>query len=157
VDRSRWDQDLLSRGLRDASLATAGHARFTLEAAISGLHSIAPSFAETDWGAIITLYEALERVWPSPAVAVAHLAARMHRALAAQDTAELSLVEDALLAMEAGGAAYARRDARFALADLAWRAGLREQAAERYRVLAQEVSAEPLRRFCLRRAGDPAG
>ncbi len=76
---------------------------------------------------------------------------------AAGDAGELSHVENALLELEAHTAAYARRDARLALADLSWRTGLREQAAERYRALASELDAEPLRRFCLRRAGDPAG
>ena len=131
--------------------------RFTLEAAISGLHSVAPSFAETDWDAIVTLYDALEQVWRSPSVTVAHLAARMHRALAAGEAPELRHVENELLELEASAAAYARRDARLALADLAWRTGLREQAAHRYRALADELTAEPLRRFCQRRAGDPAG
>lgn len=173
VDRSRWDQDLLAAGLADAHAAmdlqdvTSRRAvptrpeqspgRFTLEAAISGLHSIAPSFAETDWDMIVTLYEGLERVWPSPAVTVAQLAARMHRALAREDADELGHVETALLELAAGGAAYARRDARLALADLAWRTGLREQAAQRYLALADELTPESLRRFCLRRAGDPAG
>lgn len=165
VDRTRWDQVLLHEGLGDARAAMASieaatrpeAGRFTLEAAISGLHSIAPSFGETDWETIVTLYEELERVWPAPSVRVAHLVARMHGALAREDAAELGHVEHALLGLEASSAAYARRDASLALADLAWRTGLREQAAERYRALAAELSAAPLRRFCLRRAGDPAG
>jgi RNA polymerase sigma-70 factor (ECF subfamily) len=175
VDRSRWDQELLRLGLADAAGAmdtkllasrrevstrregggTPG--RFALEAGISGLHSIAPSLAETDWGTVVTLYEALEQVWPSPAVTVAHLAARMHRALTTQDLTELGHVEKDLLRLEAGSAAYARRDAGLALADLAWRTGQRERAVERYRALAEQLTAEPLRRFCLRRAADASG
>jgi RNA polymerase sigma-70 factor (ECF subfamily) len=173
ADRSRWDQVLLREGLSDARAAMepsevaprrqmaprreAGAGRFALEAAISGVHSTARTFAETDWDLVVTLYEELERVWPSPSVHVAHLAAQMHRALASADMDELAHVEKQLLGLEASSAAYVRRDARLALADLAWRTGLREQAAERYRALADELTVESLRRFCLGRAGNPAG
>ena len=44
--------------------------RFALQAAIAALHAQAPSYAETDWPQILTLYDALLRVWPSPVVAL---------------------------------------------------------------------------------------
>ena len=69
-------------GLADAAVAARGDGRFALEAAISGLHSVAPSFAQTDWSRIVQLYEALQEVWPSPSVGVALLAAQGQQALA---------------------------------------------------------------------------
>ncbi len=66
VDRSHWDQRLLRAGLDDAAFAASGDGRFALEAAISGVHSVAPSVAQTDWPRIVQLYTALEQVWPSP-------------------------------------------------------------------------------------------
>ena len=106
---------------------------------------MAPSFAETDWARIVDLYGALEHVWPAPSVRVARLAATAHRIIARGE-------EEELLGLEASSAAYASRDASLALADVAWRTGRRQEAAGRYRDLADIMAAEPLRRFCLRRA-----
>jgi RNA polymerase sigma-70 factor (ECF subfamily) len=150
VDRTRWDLTLLRAGLADATLAAAGDGRFALEAAIAGLHSSARTFADTDWERIVSLYLALEQRWPSPSVQVARLSATAHGCLArGAGTAE---VERELRALEAGAAAYARRDAALALADIAWRTGRRDEATALYRDLAEVMEAEPLRRFCLRRA-----
>jgi RNA polymerase sigma-70 factor (ECF subfamily) len=151
VDRSRWDRRLLRGGLDDAAAAARGDGRFALEAAISGLHSVTPSFAETDWPRIVQLYTALQRVWPSPAVDVALLAAQGQLALAGR--AALEPVESGLQRLAGEGPSYARRDAAFALADLCWRTGRRDEAAQRYRQLAGQVDNEAVRRFCLRRAG----
>ncbi|GAB3064905.1 sigma factor-like helix-turn-helix DNA-binding protein [Intrasporangium mesophilum] len=174
VDRRRWDRALLLAGLDDATFAAAGDGRFAIEAAISGLHSSAPTFAATDWPRIVQLYEGLEQRWPSPSVRVARLAAIAHATLArlgsrgradaegyaaghasASTSGEetLELVERELRTLEAGSPAYASRDAGLALADIEWRTGRREQAATRYRDLAAIMPAEPLRLFCLRRAG----
>jgi RNA polymerase sigma-70 factor (ECF subfamily) len=88
---------------------------------------------------------------------VARLVATAH-ALLADDldtttTRALDDIERELTSMETRGPAYASRDAGLALADLEWRTGRREKAAGRYRDLAEVVAVEPLRRFCLRRAG----
>ena len=153
VDRSRWDASLLRRGLADAAFAARGDGRFALEAAISGLHSVAPTFAETDWAQVVRLYGALRQVWPSPAVDVALLAARGQRALAESAGDDLAGVERDLRRLVDAGPSYARRDAAFTLADLTWRIGRREEAAARYRELAGQVGNEAVRRFCLRRSG----
>jgi RNA polymerase sigma-70 factor (ECF subfamily) len=157
VDRSRWDTGLLAGGLDDATLAArSGSGRFAIEAAISGLHSTAASAAATDWHRIVDLYRALEQVWPAPSVTVARLAAEgqfiMQRHGPDTAAVELSAIEGELLRLEASSAAYVSRDANLTLADLAWRTGRGEEAAARYRELADVMPAEPLRRFCLRRA-----
>ncbi|MEW1952415.1 DUF6596 domain-containing protein [Terrabacter sp. NPDC080008] len=158
VDRSRWDRELLGAGLDDATMAVSGDGRFAIEAAIAGLHSIAPSFDRTDWARIVELYGALEQRWPSPSVRVARLVATAHSLLADQQTQagpSLAEVERELASLETHGPAYASRDAALALADLEWRTGRREHAAQRYRGLAEVIEVEPLRRFCLRRALTP--
>ncbi|MFF2273544.1 DUF6596 domain-containing protein [Agromyces sp. NPDC058136] len=162
VDRRRWDRRLIEAGLDDAAAAAErGDGRFVLEAAIAGLHSSAPSFAATDWNRVVEFYRALERVWGAPSVAVARLSAEMHRALLAppsgERTARLRSVERELGALAEGAAPYAALDARLALADLAWRTGRRDEASSEYSRLAELVPTEPVRRFCLARAGaDPA-
>lgn len=70
-DRSRWDPLLIRRGL--AALAKAespGGALgpYALQAAIAACHARARTAADTDWGRIAALYEALARVMPSPVV-----------------------------------------------------------------------------------------
>src|SRR5207253_270732 len=42
--------------------------RYQIEAALAACHAIAPSFADTDWRAIASLYAALLRIAPSPVV-----------------------------------------------------------------------------------------
>ncbi len=151
VDRSRWDQQLLREGLRDATYAARGEGRFALEAAVAGLHCSARSFAETDWALIVSLYDALASVWPSPAVTVARLAAGSRLALRDGDDARLREIEAALGDLAARGPAYAARDAGFALADLHWRTGRPGEAAAGYRTLLGGVSSVPVRLFCERR------
>jgi len=76
-DRARWDASLIAQGRRllDESAAGAEVTPYHIEAAIAGVHAGAPSAAETDWGAIVRLYDALLALRPSPVVA-------LHRAIA---------------------------------------------------------------------------
>ena len=71
-DRSRWDQAEITRARgylhRAARLGRTG--RFQLTAAIAACHADAPSWPETDWLQILTLYDVLVRLDPSP---VTHL------------------------------------------------------------------------------------
>ena len=47
-----------------------GPGPYALQAAISSLHSLAPTYAETDWEQIAALYGLLARSDPSPVVAL---------------------------------------------------------------------------------------
>jgi RNA polymerase sigma-70 factor, ECF subfamily len=71
-DRAQWDHQLISEAdqLIVAALTTGPPGQFTLQAAIAALHAQAPSYAETDWPQILTLYTELQRIWPSPVVAL---------------------------------------------------------------------------------------
>jgi RNA polymerase sigma-70 factor (ECF subfamily) len=77
-DRTRWDRPLISRGLAltTAALRSGPRGRFALQAGVAGLHAMAPTWAETDWAQIVTTYDAMMRVWPSPVVALNRAAAR---------------------------------------------------------------------------------
>jgi predicted RNA polymerase sigma factor len=70
-DRARWDHLLIRRGLaaleRAQALGGAG-GPYALQAAIAACHARARTPAETDWVRIVTLYDALARVTPSPIV-----------------------------------------------------------------------------------------
>jgi RNA polymerase sigma factor (sigma-70 family) len=70
-DRTRWDRAQILRG--SAALARAdalgrGRGSYALQAAIAQCHATAPSVDDTDWEAIVVLYEALGRIAPSPVV-----------------------------------------------------------------------------------------
>jgi RNA polymerase sigma-70 factor (ECF subfamily) len=71
-DRSRWDQaaieeahNLIVDGLRGGRPR-----RYILQAAIAALYAQAPTYEQTDWPQIVTLYDELLSVWPSPVVAL---------------------------------------------------------------------------------------
>ncbi len=70
-DRARWDQLLIRRGL--AALERAERlgnelGPYGLQAAIAACHARARTPEETDWPRIVTLYDALLQVMPSPVV-----------------------------------------------------------------------------------------
>ena len=74
-DRCRWDRAAIGRGvaaLRRASEILqrngTGWGRYTLQAALAECHAVAPTAADTDWLRIVSLYDALRRLAPSPVV-----------------------------------------------------------------------------------------
>jgi len=71
-DRRLWDQDLIAEGiaLLVPTLSSGYVGAFQLQAAIAAVHAEAPSFAATDWPQILELYRMLERVDPTPSVAL---------------------------------------------------------------------------------------
>lgn len=92
-DRSRWHHDeiAIAAEMLDHVVRLHRPGRYQIEAAISCLHGIAPTFADTDWSQIASLYATLELFVPTPVV-------RVNRAVAvacAHDPAEgLALLDD---------------------------------------------------------------
>jgi RNA polymerase sigma factor (sigma-70 family) len=71
-DRSQWDQELVGEGLRFLELSAKG-SRLTelhVEAAIASVHATAPGMENTDWDKIVSLYDTLITIRPSPIVAL---------------------------------------------------------------------------------------
>jgi RNA polymerase sigma factor (sigma-70 family) len=70
-DRSRWDGVLVRRGLEALERAErlgGALGPYALQAAIAACHARARTAAETDWGRIAALYDALAVLAPSPVV-----------------------------------------------------------------------------------------
>ena len=70
-NRARWDQLLIRRGLAALERAEKLNATlgpYALQAAIAACHARARTAAETDWARIVTLYNTLSRLTPSPIV-----------------------------------------------------------------------------------------
>ena len=80
-DRSQWDQGLLAEGMRFLDLSAKGTdlTEYHMEAVIASMHARAPRAEDTDWKSIVSLYDKLLSMRPSPivglnrAVAVAQL------------------------------------------------------------------------------------
>ena len=71
-DRSRWDRGAIDEGralVREALRSRADN-RFALMAAIAAMHAEAPAWPDTDWNELVSLYDLLLAVWPSPVVAL---------------------------------------------------------------------------------------
>jgi RNA polymerase sigma factor (sigma-70 family) len=80
-DRFGWDRTLIDHGLRmlDRAFALARPlGPYTLQAAISACHARAASFVDTDWVAILALYDALVQVTGSPVVELNRAVAVLH-------------------------------------------------------------------------------
>lgn len=71
-DRSRWDRAAITEAheLIVDAIRGARPGRYVLQAAIAALYAQAPSFEQTDWPQIVTLYDQLLRAWPSPVAAL---------------------------------------------------------------------------------------
>jgi RNA polymerase sigma-70 factor (ECF subfamily) len=71
-DRSRWDHAMIAegQGLVRACLRRNHPGPYQLQAAINAVHTDAPTAADTDWGQILTLYDQLTAIMPTPVVAL---------------------------------------------------------------------------------------
>ncbi len=69
-DRTLWNQNNINEGaalVREA-LASRRFGFYTLQAAISAVHAEAPSAEATDWNQIVSLYNVLLQLEPSPVI-----------------------------------------------------------------------------------------
>jgi RNA polymerase sigma factor (sigma-70 family) len=70
-DRGTWNQLLIRRGLAALERAErlgAGRGQYVVQAAIAACHVRARAAADTDWAAIVALYDELAALMPSPIV-----------------------------------------------------------------------------------------
>ncbi|HEX7829691.1 MAG TPA: DUF6596 domain-containing protein, partial [Thermoanaerobaculia bacterium] len=71
-DRASWDQAMRDEGLRMFGSSATGTrlTAYHVEAAIAAIHAAAPSFDETDWPALVSHYDDLIALKPTPVVAL---------------------------------------------------------------------------------------
>jgi RNA polymerase sigma-70 factor (ECF subfamily) len=67
-DRSQWDQELVGEGLQLLERSATGSevSGYHIEATIASVHAAARRVEDTDWGAIVALYDTLLTLRPSP-------------------------------------------------------------------------------------------
>jgi RNA polymerase sigma factor (sigma-70 family) len=145
-DRTAWDARRMEEGLGLFERSASGEevTPYHLEAAIAVTHTSARTLEETDWRAIVSLYDRLMALAPSPVVA-------LNRAIAIgeRDGAERGL--EALHAI-----ADSERLARYpfhpaALGELELRRGHRAAAREHFRTALGLARNETERRFLEKR------
>ena len=77
-DRGKWNRWMIVEGL--SQLATAARFRsdgpYQIQAAISAIHATTLAFDQTNWPNIVTLYDRLYQLQPSPVVALNRAVAR---------------------------------------------------------------------------------
>jgi RNA polymerase sigma-70 factor, ECF subfamily len=147
-DRRLWHRGLIAEGqaIVRACVQRGRPGPYQIQAAINAVHSVAPSFDSTDWHAILTLYDQLYALTPTPVVA-------LNRAVALAEVrdpaAGLAAVED--LRSSGLDSYYLFHATR---ADLLRRLGRDEEAAAAY-LIARALTTNPVERAFLdtRRAG----
>jgi len=148
-DRRTWDRSLIAEGvaLVERALSSRRFGAYSLQAAISAVHAEAPEAAATDWPQIVALYDVLERLDPSPIVALNRAVA-----LAMRDgpAAGLALVEDILRK----GELKEYHLAHAARADLCRRLGRNADARASYERALSLARQGPEQRFLAKRIAE---
>ncbi|HEU5100170.1 MAG TPA: RNA polymerase sigma factor [Roseiflexaceae bacterium] len=151
-DRSLWNREQIAEGiaLAQQALAEQQFGPYALQAALAAVHAAAPNLAATDWSQIVTLYDMLLQVVPSPVV-------ELNRALA------LAMRDGPLAGLAQIDAILARGDladyhlAHAARADMCRRLGRAAEARAAYQRALDLAQQEPERRFLERRLAELAG
>ena len=144
-DRSRWNQEQIAEALPLVEDALrAGPVPFALQAAIAALHCQAAKAEDTDWPQIVSLYDLLERLQPSPVVSLNRAAAV---AMVDGPAPALALVDE----LAAGGDLDRYHLLHSARAELLRRLGSAEEAAKSYTRALSLVTNDAERRFLERR------
>lgn len=144
-DRARWDQKLMRDGIvhMRASMGAPRLTVFHVEAGIAACHTLAPSFAATDWDEILRWYDILWSLAPSPIItlnqAVAH---------AMRDGSDVGYRIACTLENKSMLADYAPYHAT--LGELARRAGHVENALLHFRRALECACSEPMRNAIIR-------
>jgi RNA polymerase sigma-70 factor (ECF subfamily) len=145
-DRSLWNREQIAEGmaLLEKALKSRRFGAYTLQAAIAAVHAEAESVAVTDWRQIVSLYDRLLRIQPSPVV-------QLNRAVAIAecDGPEAGLTHiDAVLEHGELANYYLAHSAR---ADMYRRLGRTADARASYERALALTQQEPERQFLARR------
>ncbi len=143
-DRGRWDSDAIDEARELLAVPTAKVGSYRLQAELAAQHAVVSRAEDTDWPAIVSLYDQLLGLTPSPVVA-------LNRAVA------VGMSDGPLAGLAAldGVATDRRLDGNPMVAatrgDLLERAGLRGEAAREFGRAADLATTDVERRALLRR------
>src|SRR5688572_7335291 len=144
-DRTLWNRPQINEALAFVEEALRGEpGPFALEAAIAAEHCKAARAEDTNWAQIVTLYDTLEQLMPSPIVSLNRAVAI---AMAKGPQPALELMDE----LAASGELDDYHLLHAARADMLRRLGANEEAAESYKSALGLVSNDGERRFLERR------
>jgi len=144
-DRSRWNKEQIAEALTlvDEALSdTPGP--FAVEAAIAAEHCKAARAEDTDWPRIVSLYDVLHQLLPSPVVALNRAVAI---AMSRGPQAGLTIIDE----IAASGELDEYHLLHAARADMLRRLGANAEAAESYELALSLANNDSERRFLERR------
>ena len=149
-DRTRWDGALLTEGreLVRQCLRRGRPGPYQLQAAVAAVHGTARSAADTDWGSILAIYDALVVLQPTPVVA-------LNRAVALAEVRGPAVALEVVDALPLAG----YHPFHTVRADLLRRLGRPQEAAAEYRTAARSTGNAAEQELLLARAaaaGDEA-
>ncbi len=145
-DRALWNKNYIAEGsaLVEQALASRQFGAYSLQAAIAAVHANAPNSGATDWAEIVSLYDVLLSINPSPVI-------ELNRAVAVamrdNSQAGLTLIDNIL----ARGDLTDYHLAHSAKADLYRRLGKTDAAKTAYETALGLAVLKPERRFLERR------
>jgi len=147
-DRSQWDHELVAEGLKFLDLSATGSqlSEYHVEAAIAAIHAGAPRVEDTDWKTIVSLYDTLMAICPSPIVA-------LDRAIAVAQNEGPKRGLDEIYATVDGDRLATYPFYSAALGELEFRRGRRKTAREHF-LAAHAVARNPMERRFLHRRVD---
>jgi RNA polymerase sigma-70 factor (ECF subfamily) len=145
-DRSLWDRRLVALGFQHLDRSAEGPemTAYHIQAAIAAVHAGASTPEETCWPEILTLYDDLQAVNPSPVIA-------LNRAVALSRVAGTKAALDAIGPLEKDPALASYYLLPSVKGRLLHDIGDLEGAAACYRAALELPCTEPERRFLLRR------
>jgi RNA polymerase sigma-70 factor (ECF subfamily) len=148
-DRSQWDSELIAEGMSYLELSANGHelTEYHIEAAIAGVHATARRAEDTNWDEIISLYDTLMAISPSPIVALNRAIAIAERDGPARGLTAIGAIEDA-------GRLDSYLFYRAAQGALELRLGHKEQAAEHFTAAVALARNQMERRFLASRLSE---
>jgi RNA polymerase sigma-70 factor (ECF subfamily) len=148
-NRSRWNRKMIDEGtaLVEQALRSRRFGSYTIQAAISAVHSEAATVDQTDWNQIVVLYSALLQIDSSPIVELNRAVA-----LAMRDGPEAGLaVIDAILAR---GELVDYHLSHAARAELCRRSGRMADAKKSFEQALSLARQAPERRYLTRRLSE---
>jgi RNA polymerase sigma-70 factor, ECF subfamily len=141
-DRSLWNRAQIAEGeaLVQRAIASPAVGPYVIQAAIAAVHANADSPDSTDWAEIVSLYDLLTRVAPSPVVELNRAVALAMRDGPAEGLTAIDAILDR-------GELVDYHLAHAARADLCRRLGRTADARNAYEQALALVRQEPERRF----------
>ncbi len=148
-NRDLWRKDQIVAGFNHLRKAIAGQSpgRYALQAAIAAEHARAATYEQTNWAAIVGLYDRLIEIEASPIY-------RLNRCIALSFTEGPICALEGVAELDADGLLANNYQLLATRADLLARIGRLEEAITNYQSAIEKIEDGPVRSFLIDRVSD---